>query len=304
MHTEACEATRVHGDQSKELLDLRVRCLAALRGELAGLTAVFAKADGRVVEEAVKAAQDLTPVDGCADIAALRSCLPPPAQRAAQTRAEEARSLLDTAKALVRTGKPREALLPARAALSLAELSGHEPIVADALYRTGIIQKEMGDSLTAEKSLSAAYWRGLSSHSDELAARAAIALVGIDRRTPGKHAEARRWAEDARAVLARGGAPPRLLALLSTSASSSTSTGIRRERSEITGAPSRRSTRPGTRTICSAQTAWSTSPSQSSTSRTSNRGSRGCGKHGPSSRRTSGKTIPDWRVCSTSWAAR
>jgi tetratricopeptide (TPR) repeat protein/tRNA A-37 threonylcarbamoyl transferase component Bud32 len=213
MHTEACEATRIHGDQSEELLDLRVHCLGVRRGELAGLTAVFAKADGRVVEKAVEAAQRLTPLDGCADVAALRSGAPLPADEVARARAKEARSRLDAAKALVNAGNPREALVEARAALTLAERSKAQPILAEALYRMGVVQDEAGDYRGAEQSLTAAYRRGLASRSDEIAARSAIRLLWLVEFRREKSAHAEGWAEDASALLSRIGPAPRLEAL-------------------------------------------------------------------------------------------
>jgi tetratricopeptide (TPR) repeat protein len=212
MHTEACEATRVHGDQSEELLDLRVQCLMVRRSELAKLTAVFAKGDARVVESAVKAVHRLTPVDGCADVAALRFGAPPPADEETRARVEEARARLDTAKALVNAGKPREALEPAVTGLALAERSGVASIIAEALYRLGVVKNEVGDFRGADEGLSAAYWRAVSSRSDELATRAAIRLILVE-----GESQRDRWAEDARALLVRIGRNPRLEALFATS---------------------------------------------------------------------------------------
>src|SRR5262249_36580201 len=145
MHAEACVATRIHGEQSEELLDLRVQCLSSRLGELAALSAILSKADGRVVEKAAEAAQRLTPVTGCADVAALRSGVPPPADEAARAHVAEARPKLARAKALADTGKLREALPPATAALSAAERSGFGPILAEALYRKGRVEHDAGD---------------------------------------------------------------------------------------------------------------------------------------------------------------
>jgi tetratricopeptide (TPR) repeat protein/predicted Ser/Thr protein kinase len=216
MHTEACEATRIHGDQSEELLDLRVQCLSTRLGGLAALSAVFAQADSRVVEKAAEAGQRLAPVADCADVAALRSGAPPRADEAARAHVAEARSNLDRAKALADTGKPREALGPATAALSAAERSGFGPILAEALYRKGNVEHDAGELRAARESLAAAYRRGLASRSDEIAARAAIDLVRVEGRKPQRYREADRWAEDADALLMRMGDPPRLRALLSS----------------------------------------------------------------------------------------
>jgi hypothetical protein len=73
MHTEACEATRMRKQQSEELLDLRMHCLAGRRAGLSQLVALLARADGPLVERAVEAAHRLSPIEGCGDIDSLRS---------------------------------------------------------------------------------------------------------------------------------------------------------------------------------------------------------------------------------------
>ena len=78
MHEEACEATQIHGEQSAEVLDLRMACLHERLGGLRALTDVFSEANGDVVENAVSAANALPALDSCADVALLRSVVRPP----------------------------------------------------------------------------------------------------------------------------------------------------------------------------------------------------------------------------------
>src|SRR5207244_4203421 len=94
MHTEACEATRIRGEQSDEVLSLRMVCLDWRLAELKALTALFAQADAAVVEKSVEAAQALTSLAGCADAAALRAQVRPPADAAARAAVEEQRDRL------------------------------------------------------------------------------------------------------------------------------------------------------------------------------------------------------------------
>src|SRR5258706_5616758 len=70
MHLEACEATRVRGDQSEEMLDLRVECLQERLAEVKAQVDVLAHADARMVEKAVPAVRSLPPIAACADAAA------------------------------------------------------------------------------------------------------------------------------------------------------------------------------------------------------------------------------------------
>src|SRR5262249_14263757 len=52
-HTDACEATRVRGEQSGELLDMRMQCLDTRREELAALADLYSHADADLVRRAV-----------------------------------------------------------------------------------------------------------------------------------------------------------------------------------------------------------------------------------------------------------
>ena len=78
MYEEACEATQIHGEQSAEVLDLRMSCLQERLGGLRALTDVFSEANGDVVENAVSAANALGSLDRCADVPLLRSVVRPP----------------------------------------------------------------------------------------------------------------------------------------------------------------------------------------------------------------------------------
>ena len=61
MYTDACEATHVRGDQSAEVLDLRMTCLEGPRGAFKALTDVLSGTDAVVLVQAVNAAQALPP---------------------------------------------------------------------------------------------------------------------------------------------------------------------------------------------------------------------------------------------------
>ncbi len=66
-HTEACEATRVHGEQSSEMLDRRMHCLTRKKREFAVLVDALAEADAAAVSNAEPRARALSPVAACAD---------------------------------------------------------------------------------------------------------------------------------------------------------------------------------------------------------------------------------------------
>ncbi|MGZ3408574.1 MAG: serine/threonine-protein kinase, partial [Polyangia bacterium] len=133
MHTDACEATRVRGEQSQELLDLRMTCLDDRRTELKTLGELFASADGAIVEHAAEAAQSLPALAVCADAAALRAPIPPPRDPTAQRRVDEIRTQLARAGALELAARYDEGLRVGRAALAEAGALKYPPIEAEAL---------------------------------------------------------------------------------------------------------------------------------------------------------------------------
>src|SRR5262249_19242176 len=68
MHTGACEATRLRGEQSEELLDLRMLCLGERLDALRATTDIFTVADRVVVAKAKAAVSALPPLDDCSNL--------------------------------------------------------------------------------------------------------------------------------------------------------------------------------------------------------------------------------------------
>jgi tetratricopeptide (TPR) repeat protein len=162
MHTEACEATRVRRDQSEESLDLRMQCLGERLHEIRAQADLFASADQKVVERTPQITSALSPLEGCADLAALRSMVPLPANPTLRARVEEVRRRVAQSAALGMAGKYKEELALAAPAVEASRALGYRPLESQALAMLGFAQSELGDVGTAEKSLEDA----------ELAARA------------------------------------------------------------------------------------------------------------------------------------
>ena len=92
MYRDACEATHVRGEQSAEVLDLRMACLQERLTSVRALTDLFANADGKVVENAVGAASALPRLDRCADVPLLKAVIKPPPDRRSGPRSRRGRS--------------------------------------------------------------------------------------------------------------------------------------------------------------------------------------------------------------------
>src|SRR5262249_21009751 len=110
MHTEACRATRVHGEQSEMVMDRRMACLDLRRRELDQLTRLLRKPDADIVEQAIAAARGLGSVQGCGDLAALTRSIAPPPDPGTAARVTVARQKLAEARVLRDAGKYTEGL--------------------------------------------------------------------------------------------------------------------------------------------------------------------------------------------------
>jgi eukaryotic-like serine/threonine-protein kinase len=177
--TDACEATRIRGEQSDAMLGLRMQCLDRRRGELKALATVFAHADGDVVQHAVDAASRIGPVSACDDTTALSSSVPLPESKETRARVEELREDLDRVRALQAAGKFAVALPDARKDATQAKTLGYRPVEAEALYVQGLLESATGDHRAAVATLNDAVSAAEAGRHDELAAEVWITLVEV-----------------------------------------------------------------------------------------------------------------------------
>ncbi|MEM6990135.1 MAG: serine/threonine-protein kinase [Myxococcota bacterium] len=194
--TEACRATH-RGEQSAELLDLRMACLNERLQYLSTTTDVLAGADTVVVDNAIVAVSNLPALERCADIDALKAKRPPPedpdqAQRvlALDARLAKASALRDAAK--------YDASLEAAAAI-VAEASDVDfaPLQARAALLLGEVQVQRSDYDAAADTLAKAYDLALSERMFEEAASASALLMHMFGYYLDQHEQGRIWAVQA-----------------------------------------------------------------------------------------------------------
>ncbi|HEX6839174.1 MAG TPA: serine/threonine-protein kinase, partial [Polyangia bacterium] len=130
-YKDACEATRVRGEVSEEVLDLRMACLGDRLKELSALASVMEHPDNDTVQEAPRAARNLTPVAECADVAALKTETPRPRDPLQARRVDELRQKLAEMQAQHAVGKNLEALKIGEPLLLDARAVGWQPLVAE-----------------------------------------------------------------------------------------------------------------------------------------------------------------------------
>ena len=174
---EVCTATRVRGEQSDSLLDLRMACLAQRRDDLDALVRTIAAQAPIAMDRAVQAADRLPPLAACDDAGALQAVLPPPADPATRRAIEDVRGALSTARALLATGAYRDGLARATEAAQRAEALHYAPVIAEALQVRAQLEVRTGDARTAEMTTHAALLAAADGHADAVAAIAWANLV-------------------------------------------------------------------------------------------------------------------------------
>ena len=203
MHTKTCKATAIEHAQSEEVRDLKMGCLYARRREISALARVLEKADQDIVQKAIQAAWNLTPVSVCDDVNALQHAhielMPPPHSKSMSV--EAVRAELARIKVLHETGKYDQGIKLAQVAWKRAAGLGYQPVQAEALFWLGRHQEGQRNHAAAERSLSQAHDLAMKCRHNEMMIRAAnwLSLVIGQRRLRLK--EGFLWAKMAEAIL-------------------------------------------------------------------------------------------------------
>ena len=204
MYQETCEATRVRGDQSEAVLDLRMRCLADNLDRVRALTDALVKADARAAGQAVAAAGDLTSPAVCGDVERLRSQVPLPGDESTRRRVDGLRQQLNDLRAQRDIGYSKAALDRARGLKRDVEATRYAPLLADLLELHGLLLADLGQIAEAEQLLKKAYVAAEAGNDDATRAEVASNLIYVTG-MQGRHEESNLWADVANAILERLG---------------------------------------------------------------------------------------------------
>jgi tRNA A-37 threonylcarbamoyl transferase component Bud32/tetratricopeptide (TPR) repeat protein len=195
--TDACEATKVRGDQSERLMDQREACLHHHRADLAALSDVFVHADDVVVRNAVAASQQLPNVDQCSDIHYVSTYVTPRPEIAA------VRMRLASVKALDFAGKISDALSLAEQIEADPRATSDPAIRAEALLWRGLLQVTTGEP-TAPQTLIKAVLAADEVGADRARLEGLVALSELFSRA-NQPDKARAYEEEAAAIAQRLG---------------------------------------------------------------------------------------------------
>jgi tetratricopeptide (TPR) repeat protein len=155
MHTEACEATTLRGEQSTEVMDLRMGCLHRAKLGLEAVTQVLASADAEVTRNASDVVGSLGGLDRCADVEALRAEVEPP--RADEADAVEGiRKQVAAATAELEAGRYDRALATLEAAKTSSAAVEYGPVRTELALEEGIVLQHLGRYEASEAVLRAA----------------------------------------------------------------------------------------------------------------------------------------------------
>jgi serine/threonine protein kinase len=206
---DACRATRVRGEQSEAVLDLRVACLDRKRRAVATLSRLFASADTDAVASAGNALASLAPVADCADTGALIARVAPPRDATQRAAVESVDAQIDEVHMHLELNHPRPALELVRTLGTPTTAAGYRPLEARYLYALGRTLYRTGPFDEAEQTLDRAAVAAEAVHDDSLLADAWTLqgrLIGFRR---GRPTDGARWLAYAGAAIERLGGDER-----------------------------------------------------------------------------------------------
>jgi eukaryotic-like serine/threonine-protein kinase len=214
-YAEACQATRVRGEQSEAALDLRTGCLQRRLRDLGALADLFERAPGTVSERAVQAAYALPPLRECAELDTLSARARLPVDAEARARVAEVQGELSAVRALVSAGDWSAATRArAESMAGRARDTGHQPTLAEASHQLGVLLAKAQEARASQAALSEAVFAAEAGHDDRLATRARIDVVAVMAEQELRDAATDLPVREARAALARLGSDAELEARL------------------------------------------------------------------------------------------
>jgi serine/threonine-protein kinase len=200
-HREACESTRLRGEQPEPVLMLRMACLERRLQELDALGKVLAQVDAQSMPQALRAAQGLPRLRDCKAVEALMEEVPPPEEAETRRAVEALRGELAHVQALTLTGQYKQASEAARTTLERARAIPYPPLHTEALFHQGLADSYL-DEPRALPTFTEVALTALAQRQDALATRAAI-HVTQELHTLGRHEQSEWWQAQAQALVSR-----------------------------------------------------------------------------------------------------
>jgi tetratricopeptide (TPR) repeat protein len=206
---QSCEATRVRGDQTEEVLTLRQICLDQRLDGIGALVHVLQEPTKPLVEKGGKAVGGLDPIAACSNVAALRTEGAPPPEK--MPKVKELQHKLAETNAQSIAGNFIAAGATAMGASRLADELDYMPAKAQADIMRGLIMMGAQNLDEARQLIRDGALAAIEGKRDDLAAYAAYTLAGIEAQGSAKYDDAKLWLAIGRASQKRyGGTVPNL----------------------------------------------------------------------------------------------
>jgi tetratricopeptide (TPR) repeat protein len=205
--TSACEATEVRGEQSAELMDLRIACYDRKLAELVPIVALLTEGDVALLGKGVELVSTLPPLELCDDADALRAAVPPPEDPKIAAEVTAIRDELAQARSLAKAGQPKPALEHIEAVLDRADQTKYAPLIAETMLRLGALLIQTGEIDRGRATLEAASMAAIAARDDDLAGRALEELIAQVGYTDADYEGGMRWTRLAQAIASRAAVP-------------------------------------------------------------------------------------------------
>ena len=210
MHRSTCEATRVRGEQSEKLLDLRMACLERMKGEFAIVIDLVSKVDAETIANSLQSIYRLSPVENCARIESLSTAVAEPSAPQEREHLHALQKALDGVKAEFNVAKYRASLDHLTAIAPEIEKLNFPPLQAEALLLRGQLQWRIGETQKSEATLMASLAAAEQGRDDDKRALALVELTYVVGYEEGRTSDGLNWAKMAEGTLSRIAPNPRL----------------------------------------------------------------------------------------------
>lgn len=203
---ESCEATRLRGEQSTEVLELETECLHQRLSEVRHLTTLWGEGEAAMLEQAPRALDRLPSIETCADVASLKAPIRSPDPRV-RAQVAEARETFAGLMAKRAAGEWSALKAPTEALATRAAALGDAPFEAEVLLLQSELLDQLGEAAPAAKAGKAAVVAAERGGHVFIAAQAWALLVRVLGHALARYADGHDAADLARAMSARIGSP-------------------------------------------------------------------------------------------------
>ncbi|MCA9634993.1 MAG: serine/threonine protein kinase [Myxococcales bacterium] len=204
-------------EHDAQVLGLQLACLGRRKAAFDALLGALAKADAKVLQKSIQAADDLPLLATCGDVAALTSAVPPPEDPKVAEEVARLRDALDPARVALSMRRHADGLALTSQVVARADELAYRPLEAEALVLHGRLLNVAGQYDEAIDALSRGLWRADVIRDDVLLAQAMGSLIFVTSEGKGDYEGALRWRPHADAVIERLGPGTRSEAYLLSS---------------------------------------------------------------------------------------